>query len=187
MQFPGNCRIGISGIQTISTCRHRRMKPSLKILSGQIASAYYKRQPFPVLRNFAGNNPLRGCLARPLRAQSVHSPTRPHSEGWTMSGIHGSGGGATRGEAHPICVHGGRSLDIVEIRDLASSVLQSSPSVQLVREDSKRCWICQGRLCGLQVTARVITTPAQADTAVRTVPQVRSTATIRQCQPSSVA
>ena len=49
---------------------------------------------------------------QPCRAPAVH--------GWTVCRMHGAGGGAKPGRAHPNWKHGGRSREAVDLRKLVN-------------------------------------------------------------------
>lgn len=62
-----------------------------------------------------------GALLR-LRALAVDANVLP-KQGWNVCRLHGDGGGAPRGKAHPNYKHGMRSLKMTETRELVRRLI----------------------------------------------------------------
>lgn len=64
------------------------------------------------------------CTAKSKR--TGHRCKAPAVKGWQVCRMHGAGGGAPAGSVHPNYRHGGRSLEVVEIRKLSSLLVRLS-------------------------------------------------------------
>jgi hypothetical protein len=68
------------------------------------------------------------CAPR-CTAKAKHSGERcraPAVRGWRVCRVHGAGGGAPRGSAHPNFRHGGRSRAVVEMRRIAAELVRQA-------------------------------------------------------------
>ncbi len=64
------------------------------------------------------------CTAKSKR---TGDPCRaPAVQGWAVCRMHGAGGGAKPGKAHPNWKHGARSRDAVEVRKLSNALGRES-------------------------------------------------------------
>lgn len=70
--------------------------------------------------------PMQSAHAAPrctAKAKRTGKPCRaPAVRGWTVCRMHGAGGGAKPGTAHPNWKHGARSIDAVALRKLANAL-----------------------------------------------------------------
>ena len=58
-----------------------------------------------------------------LAATRLKAETRnPSKQGWAVCRVHGAGGGAPRGKAHPNYKHGMRTREWVEMRKVISEI-----------------------------------------------------------------
>jgi hypothetical protein len=68
-------------------------------------------------------NPMHSAHSAPrCTATAKRSGQRcksPAVNGWSVCRMHGAGGGHPRGPSHPRYKHGGRSLDMIEMRRLS--------------------------------------------------------------------
>ena len=74
----------------------------------------------------ADANPMQSAHAAPrctAKSKRTGKPCRaPAVHGWTVCRMHGAGGGAKPGAAHPNWKHGARSNEAVELRRLVNAL-----------------------------------------------------------------
>lgn len=64
------------------------------------------------------------------KAKSTSQPCKaPAVNGWTVCRVHGAGGGAPSGEAHPNYKHGGRSREWTTLRSMAAELVRESQEI----------------------------------------------------------
>lgn len=100
-----------------------------------------------VIIDIEGGRSVKESDANPM--QSAHDAQRctakskrtgqpckaPAVRGWSVCRMHGAGGGAKAGAAHPNWKHGGRSADAVAVRHVVSLLARKARSVSSVLND----------------------------------------------------
>lgn len=74
--------------------------------------------------------PMQSAHAAPrctAKAKRTGKPCRaPAVRGWAVCRMHGAGGGAKAGKAHPNWKHGARSIEATELRKLVNALSRES-------------------------------------------------------------